>query len=196
MPNDMPNSFTLTIGGVEALVSDKVQDVSESDTVQVVGIEECVAPKGGRRVIIKTSDGVYLLGCFLSPKLFEMLDSEMLSLYSVISIHHVSSMSHTEDITLIILDASVVLTLDGVLGSPITYSKLTHLHSATDEIPLSHPSEQQVTCDHCNGVPCDWYMYGREIIELVTGMYNDTIDAKDNKRNNQMRFFVIKLSLP
>jgi hypothetical protein len=115
-----------------AFVSDKVQDVGESVTVQVVGIEEYVAPKGGRRVIIKISDGVYHLGCFLSPKLFEMLDSEILSLYSVISINHVSSMTHTEDITLIILDALVVLTLDGVLGSPITCSKLTQKHSATD----------------------------------------------------------------
>jgi hypothetical protein len=75
----------------------------------------------GRRVIITISDGVYHLDCFLSPKLFEMLDSEIISLYSVISINPVSSMTHMEDITLIILDALVVHSLDGVLGSPITY---------------------------------------------------------------------------
>jgi hypothetical protein len=37
-----------------------------------------------------------------------------------------------EDITLTILDAWVVLSLDGVLGSPIAYSKLIWKHSATD----------------------------------------------------------------
>jgi hypothetical protein len=64
------------------------------------------------------------------------------------------------------------------------------------EIPLSHPSEYYVTCDHCNSVPCDWSTYGREIIEHVTGIYNDIIDAKDNKRNKQLHVFVIQLSLP
>jgi hypothetical protein len=109
------------VSKLKALVCDKVQDASESVTVQVVGVEECVAPKGGRRVIITISDGVYHLGCFLSaPKLFETLDSATPFLYSVISINHVSSMTHIEDITLIIFDASVVLLLDGVLGSPIT----------------------------------------------------------------------------
>jgi hypothetical protein len=69
------------------------------------------------------------------------------------------------------------------------YFRLHHEEVINSEIPLSHPSEQHVTCDHCNSVPCDWSTYEREIIEHVTGMYNDIIDAKDNKRNKQLLLF-------
>jgi hypothetical protein len=45
----------IIIGGIKALISDKVQDVGQSVTVQVVGIEEGLASKGGKRVIITIS---------------------------------------------------------------------------------------------------------------------------------------------
>ncbi len=74
--------------------------------------------------ILSTISWFYHLDCFLTPKLFEFLDSNILSLHSVISIKHVSRMSNYKDITLIILDASVAVSLNDLVGSLIVSPKV------------------------------------------------------------------------
>jgi hypothetical protein len=100
----------------------------------------------------------------------------MVSYYSLIFINHVSIMNHMENVAIIILDASVVLSLDCVIGSPRTYPKSTPMYTGNDgahgskrlrcdaskkvknysclchdkiinsEVPFCHPSNQHPTC--------------------------------------------------
>jgi len=122
-------------------------------------LKKALLPKMEKRDMITISIGVHHLDCFLSSKPFALLDSEMLSLYSVICINHVSSITHMQAITIRIMDGLVLLSLDCIVGSLVSYMKLTPKHTANDMTNSAHKRQR---CEESNKIKNYFYLHHDE----------------------------------
>jgi len=214
----MSDSISLTSGTVELLLRHEVPD-EQCYVLQILRVVEGTTVKGGRRVTLTVSDGVHHLDCFCSPNLFSLLDSEEVSCHSVISISKVSHVQCSEGTNIVIVDATFMASCDDIIGSPVALPKCTlesennaiihrkrsrsneghelrkHFQARHNEVLQSESpdgpdtSHQHSVCELCNNVPCDWAMYGLEVVNHVIKDYTDDGRPLANTSNKQLRYY-------
>jgi hypothetical protein len=214
----MSDSISLTSGAVELLLRHEVLD-EQCYVLQILRVMEGTTVKGGRRDTLTVSDGVHHLDCFCLPNLFSLLDSEEVSCHSAISISKVSYVQCSEGTNIVILDVTFMAARDDIIGSPVTLPKCTlesennaiihrkrsrsneghelqkHFQAQHNEVLQSETldgpdaSHQHPVCEHCNNVPCDWAMYGLEVVNHVIKDYTDDGHPLANTSNKQLRYY-------
>jgi hypothetical protein len=180
--------------------------------VQVISVDESYAQGGCKKIMLTVSDGVRLLRCGVLPKLFHLIESRTVSMYSIVRINQVllSELCHLDMV--IITEMDPVSQLDVVIGVPSFVSN-DNKRTLPSSFPVAdcHPAKficardiknhfQQfakndkegiedvvgIPCESCNINPCDWSTYGHDVISHLNENYVGLYVDKEGNVSNEL----------
>jgi len=198
-PSNTPNNETVTINGVSMLLS----GLSEvSCNVQVINVLEGFSPIGCRKYTITISNGVHCYDCAVLPKLFHLFTEQAVGMFTVVHIRQVSMTEINGLHKVVVLDMIPVLQHHSEIGMPTCWNN-TLKRGLTTLSPENHRPNKLIctndvknlfqattstfdcdaidakgtVCDYCTNSPCDWTLFGEEIIlhlnEKYVGQFMD-----------------------